>query len=656
MYYHLFELNHAAVSPLRAAADAMRLYLRNPLNPFSHTPAGKNVAAACEVFERVTRRYGKPEWGIASTLVGGTRVAVEPRTIWSRPFCNLVHFERQQSGGGRRRDPRILIVAPMSGHYATLLRGTVEALLPRHEVYITDWVDARMVPIAEGRFDLDDYIDYLISMLHFLGPDVHILGVCQPAVPVFAAVALMEEANDPFAPRSMTLMGGPIDTRISPTEVNNLAGERGLEWFRRNVITAVPWPHPGFMRLVYPGFLQLSGFMSMNLDRHVVAHREFYQHLIRGDGDSATKHREFYDEYLSVMDLTAEFYLQTVDTVFIRHALPKGEMTHRGRRVNPAAIRRTAMLTVEGEKDDISGLGQTEAAHRLTVNLAADRRHHYMQPGVGHYGVFNGSRFRSEIAPRISDFVTTFDREPPSVPAPKPATRRAKTEAAGEPGAAVNGASGSASIAPDTTPPEDAAGAAAERLPDAVAAGVAAATQPVVEALGIAAAAADAVAAATRREAEPEPSAAAAEPEPAPADPGPAKSIDDTPPKNAAGEKPDPLATGSETAEAGTETRRAATPIEAEAGGADASTAEAAAPTLASIALAAAEGEGDDLTRINGVGPKLAEKLNALGVFHLRQISAMTEAVARELDAALGARGRVLRDDWAGQARRLSAH
>jgi poly(3-hydroxybutyrate) depolymerase len=404
VYYQLYEMNHAAMTPMRAAADATRLYFKNPLNPLTHTMLGRSVTAACEVFERTTRRYAKPEFGLTSTSVRGVRVPVVEEVVWARPFCNLVHFERQLPDPSRR-DPKLLIVAPMSGHYATLLRGTVEAMLPRHEVYITDWVDARQVPLSEGRFDLDDYIDYVVAMIHHLGPDTHVMAVCQPAVPVFAAVALMEEAGDPLAPSSMVLMGGPIDTRVNPTAVNTLAQERGLEWFKRHTIMTVPWPLPGFLREVYPGFLQLGGFMGMNLDRHILAHREFYDHLVQGDGDSATKHREFYDEYLAVMDLTAEFYLQTVDAVFVRPVLPKGEMMHRGRRVDPSAIRRTALLTIEGERDDISGIGQTEAAHRLAVNLPDDKRYHYLQVGVGHYGVFNGSRFRSEIVPRISDFM-----------------------------------------------------------------------------------------------------------------------------------------------------------------------------------------------------------------------------------------------------------
>lgn len=410
MFYQLFEMNHAAMSPLRVAADAARLYFKNPLNPLSHTGYGKTISAACEVFERTTRRYAKPAFDLPTTLVGGTRVGVTETVVWRKPFCNLLHFKRDLPSD-RRPDPKILLVAPMSGHYATLLRGTVEALMPRHEVYITDWIDARMVPLIDGRFDLDDYIDYVIEMLHFLGEDTHVIAVCQPSVPVLAAVALMDEANDPLAPRSMVLMGGPIDTRISPTAVNKLASEKGIDWFRQNVIMRVPFPHPGFMRSVYPGFLQLGGFMSMNLDRHVTAHKDFFKQLMQGDGDSAEKHREFYDEYLAVMDLSAEFYLQTVDTVFCEHALPLGEMRHRGRLVRPETIRNVALLTVEGEMDDITGKGQTQAAHVLCSGIPDDRRADYVQPKVGHYGVFNGSRFRAEIAPRISDFVATFSKK-----------------------------------------------------------------------------------------------------------------------------------------------------------------------------------------------------------------------------------------------------
>jgi len=408
-FYHWHEFQHAALGPFRAAVDATRLLYQNPLNPLSHTTLGKSIAASCELFERATRRYGKPEWNIPSVLVGGERVAVQPQIVWERPFCRLVHFARALSDR-HRRQPTMLIVAPMSGHYATLLRGTVEAFLPNFEVYVTDWVDARMVPLADGQFDLDDYIDYVISMLHFLGGDAHVIAVCQPSVPVMAAVAIMEADKDPYVPHSMILMGGPIDTRINSNAVNKLAEDRGIDWFRNHVVTKVPFPHPGFMRDVYPGFLQLHGFISMNLDRHIDAHHNLFRHLVKGDGDSAQKHREFYDEYLAVMDLSAEFYLQTVDTVFIRHALPKGEMRYRGRLVEPSHIKRVALMTVEGEHDDISAIGQTEASHRLCSSIPPEQKVHYVQPGVGHYGVFNGSRFRADIAPRISDFVLSNNR------------------------------------------------------------------------------------------------------------------------------------------------------------------------------------------------------------------------------------------------------
>jgi poly(3-hydroxybutyrate) depolymerase len=363
------------------------------------------VTAGCELFERTTRRYGKPEWGLHDTDVNGVRTPIEIRSVWEKPFCRLLYFDRKHPRPLRAPQPRVLIVAPMSGHYATLLRGTVEAFLPTHEVYITDWSDARQVPLAAGRFDLEDYIDYVIEMFHVLGGNVHVLAVCQPAVPVLAAVSVMEAENDPYVPLSMTLMGGPIDTRRNPTAVNNLAAEKGMDWFRNNVITKVPFPHPGIMRDVYPGFLQLSGFISMNRDRHVEAHKKLFENLVKGDGDLVDKHREFYDEYLAVMDLTAEYYLQTVDTVFVKHALPKGEMTHRGKPVDPSKVVNVALMTVEGENDDISGLGQTEATHMLCSSIPDERRVHYVQKGVGHYGVFNGSRFKSEIVPRVSDFM-----------------------------------------------------------------------------------------------------------------------------------------------------------------------------------------------------------------------------------------------------------
>jgi poly(3-hydroxybutyrate) depolymerase len=408
--YQMYELAHMMMSPARMMTDAGQFMFKNPANPLSHTQFGRTMAASCELFERVTRRYGKPAFDLPTTMVGGERVAVAETIVWEKPFCRMIHFQRAITRD-HGHQPKVLIVAPMSGHYATLLRGTVETMLPGHEVYITDWTDARLVPVTEGRFDLDDYIDYVMDMFRFLGSDTHVMAVCQPSVPVIAAVARMEAEKDPDAPRSMTLMGGPIDTRCAPTAVNLMAQERGIEWFRKHCITKVPVAYPGFWREVYPGFLQLSGFMAMNMDRHVTAHWDMYKHLVKGDGDSAEKHRDFYDEYMAVMDLTAEFYLQTVDTVFVKHALPKGTMMHRDKPVDLKAITRTALMTVEGENDDISGVGQTQAAQVLCVNIPESKRVHYMQKDVGHYGVFNGSRFRSEIAPRISDFMMTLDMQ-----------------------------------------------------------------------------------------------------------------------------------------------------------------------------------------------------------------------------------------------------
>ena len=412
LYYSFYEMNRIANAPLRAIAEATKSFYANPLNPLSATPLGRSYSAACEVFERATRRYVKPAFGLAETAIDGKTVPVVEKIVWSKAFCNFIHFERTLPKS-RAKDPVILIVAPMSGHYATLLRGTVEAMLPHGEVYITDWMDARNVPVTDGSFDLDDYIDYVKDMVRALGPSTHVIAVCQPSVPVLAAVAVMAAANDPMQPASMTLMGGPIDTSKNPTAVNRLAEGKTLDWFRTKVIMSVPWPNPGMTRAVYPGFMQLSGFMTMNLDRHVTAHHEFFQNLVKGDGEPAEKHRDFYDEYMAVMDLTAEFYLQTVDTVFIKQALPKGLMMHRAEKVDPSLIRKTALLTVEGENDDISGVGQTEAAQTLCTSLPDDMRQHYVQPDVGHYGVFNGSRFRAEIAPRIVAFVKKHDHLTP---------------------------------------------------------------------------------------------------------------------------------------------------------------------------------------------------------------------------------------------------
>lgn len=417
--YFWYDAAQMLLAPARAANGLTRLALDNPVNLFSHTPAGRQMAAACELFERATRRYTKPSFGLGTTTVEGRDVAVTEEIVWTRPFCSVIAF-RRDGGEATRKQPKLLIVAPMSGHYATLLRGTVEAFLPTHDVMITDWADASLVPIAAGRFDLDDYIDYVKAMCVDLGPDLHILAVCQPSVPVMAAVARLESENSPAIPRTMTLMGGPVDTRRSPTAVNVLAEERGSSWFRRHCIHTVPFGYPGATRQVYPGFLQLSGFMAMNLDRHVTAHRDMFDHLVRGSGVEAEKHRDFYDEYLAVMDLTAEFYLQTVDTVFVEHRLPKGEMTHRSEPVDLLAIRRCAIMAVEGEMDDISGVGQTLAALDLTPNLPSDKKLYHLQEKVGHYGVFNGSRYRTQIAPRIAEFTRTHGAN-----AERPALRQA---------------------------------------------------------------------------------------------------------------------------------------------------------------------------------------------------------------------------------------
>jgi poly(3-hydroxybutyrate) depolymerase len=408
MQYHAYEIAKACLDPLRFGAQSLRHQLAQPYNPFNFTPMAKTMSAACEVFENVTRRYGKPEFGIAETTIDGRSVPITEEIVLAKPFGSLLHFKRE-GAAVKRNEPKVLLVAPMSGHYATLLRGTVKAMVPEHEVYITDWADAREVPLVAGRFDLDDFIDYLVSFIHFLGPNTHVVAVCQPSVPALAATALMASRRDPLAPASLTLMGGPIDTRRNPTVVNKLAQGRPIEWFERNVISHVPFPNPGCFRKVYPGFVQLTGFMTMNLDRHMTAHMDLYKNLIKGDRDSVQSHQKFYDEYLSVMDLTAEFYLQTVETAFQRHALPDGVMMHRGDKVDCTAIKRTALMTVEGEKDDICGLGQTSAAQDLCVNIPANRRQHYVQMGVGHFGVFNGSRWRTEIQPRIAKFIRAVE-------------------------------------------------------------------------------------------------------------------------------------------------------------------------------------------------------------------------------------------------------
>lgn len=407
MLYTLYEMQQASFAPFRYMADHGQQFFTDPRNPLSASPYGRFAAASFDMLEQLTRRYGKPKFGLDYTTRQGRQVGVSEEIIHRKPFGQLKYFKRHLTleEQAASDDPKVLVVAPMSGHYATLLRGTVEALLPDHEVYITDWRDARAVPLKDGYFDLDDYVEYLIDWLSDLGSDVHILAVCQPCVPVYAAVALMNETGHKATPLSMTLMGGPIDTRKSPTEVNELAQNRPFEWFENHVVTTVPAPYAGVMRKVYPGFLQLAGFMSMNLGDHITKHQDMFEKLVTGDGESAEKTKTFYEEYRSVMDLTAEFYLQTIDIVFQRHLLPDGEWVSRGRLVNPKAITQTAIFAIEGELDDISGQGQTHAALDISVNLPDEKKEYFLAPSVGHYGIFNGRRWREVIAPKFKAFI-----------------------------------------------------------------------------------------------------------------------------------------------------------------------------------------------------------------------------------------------------------
>jgi len=402
MLYPLFEMNHAALQPARLFANLGLSFWHNSANPFHDTKIGRQASAALTMFERATRRYAKPEFGLTETTVAGKNFAIEEKIVWESPFCKVIHFAKHDF---KKKQPKLLLVAPMSGHYATLLRDTVKSMLPQFDCFVTDWQDARDIPVSAGRFDLDDYTDSLISILHHLGERAHVMAVCQPSVPVLAATSLMNAKNDALAPLSMVLMGGPIDTRQSPTSVNKMADGKNLEWFRNTAIMKVAGPHQGLGREVYPGFMQLGGFLSMNMDRHLKAHRELYQDLVDGSEESAEKHSDFYDEYMAVMDLTAEFYLQTVERVFLAQDFPNGTYQHRGEPVDPGKITQTALLTVEGERDDISGVGQTKAAQDLCINIPAKKKKHHLQLGVGHYGVFSGSKFRAEVAPMIIEFL-----------------------------------------------------------------------------------------------------------------------------------------------------------------------------------------------------------------------------------------------------------
>ncbi len=405
MLYQFYEMSRAAMVPMREAAKFTLQASTSPYNPFRDAMHSRYQNAQLTMFINNTKRFGKPEFGIQSVDVDGQEVAITERILHKKPFCQLVHFKRAID----RNDAPVLIVAPMSGHYATLLRGTVHKMLENHDVYITDWIDAREVPLADGNFDLDDYVDYIQGQLKYLhkrhGERVHVLAVCQPGVPVTVAASLMAEAKDEARPASITLMGSPIDVAQNPKAPNELATTRELSWFEQNLIMTVPFPNRGMGRRVYPGFMQLQGFMAMNLDRHVDAHVNQFGHLIRGDGDSAKAHRAFYDEYLAVMDLSADFYLQTIDRVFQRRLLAIGEYKYRGKPVNPAEITDIAIFAIEGKRDDITGIGQTKAVLKLVSNLPKDKQRYHLQSKVGHYGVFNGSRWRNEIYPQVLEFI-----------------------------------------------------------------------------------------------------------------------------------------------------------------------------------------------------------------------------------------------------------
>jgi poly(3-hydroxybutyrate) depolymerase len=405
MLYDAYEMQRSLLAGASTLANIGAGWFQNPANPLAYSSMGPIVASALDVFAHASAPRGKPDFGLDSTIVAGRTVAVREEIVLRKPFGQLKRFRRE----GIEGSPRLLIVAPMSGHYATLLRGTVERMLPGHDVYITDWRDAKLVPTDAGRFDLDDYIDYLIEFLEQIGPGAHMLAVCQPSVPAYAAVALMSADRHPARPRTLTLMGGPIDTREAPTAVNTLATQRPHAWFQQNAIATVPYPYPGAGRQVYPGFLQLAGFMTMNLGSHLNSHWEMFRHLVDGDGESADATKEFYGEYRAVCDMTAEFYLQTVDVVFQRHLLPKSEMTHRGRSVDPAAIEDVALLAIEGERDDISGVGQTKAALKISRGLPATMKRYHLARGVGHYGIFNGSKWRDRIAPVVEDWIARHE-------------------------------------------------------------------------------------------------------------------------------------------------------------------------------------------------------------------------------------------------------
>ena len=404
-------MQRASMKSLRMLNSFNALWLKNPLNPLANSETSKQIIAAGELFDEFSKTYSKPEWKIEPVEINGEKISIDLECVWQSSWCKLIHFKKNLEGATKstlksaQQQPKVLLVAPLSGHFATLLRGTVQTFLNDHDVYITDWEDAKNVSLRAGRFGLDEFIDYIITMIHQIGKGVNVIGICQPGPPVLAAVAIMNEDNDECAPDTMCLVGSPIDARCAPTVTNKLAEERPFAWFKSNMIHEVPLNYTGAMRRVYPGFVQLFSFISMNTNRHIDAHSQYFNDLVKGDGESAQKHREFYNEYLSVLDLSEEFYLETIEKIFQEYHLPLGKFYYRDRLVKPETITKTALLTVEGELDDISGIGQTAAAHDLCSNLSQDKKEKFVQEGVGHYGVFNGRKFRNHVYPVERDFI-----------------------------------------------------------------------------------------------------------------------------------------------------------------------------------------------------------------------------------------------------------
>jgi poly(3-hydroxybutyrate) depolymerase len=413
MLYQLYETQRALMAPFSEFASASAKLYNHPLSPFAHMPMAQRVSASFDLLHRLAKEYEKPKFEITAATVDGVDVAVQEQVPITKPFCRLLRFKRFSDNpkalATMKTQPTVLVVAPLSGHHSTLLRDTVKSLLHDHKVFITDWTDARMVPLSAGPFHLDDYVEYVQEFIRHIGPTVHVISVCQPTVPVLGAVSLLASAGE-ATPRTMTMMGGPIDARNSPTAVNNLATNKSHGWFEANVIYRVPPNFPGAGRAVYPGFLQHTGFVAMNPDRHMSSHYDYFRDLIRGDDDSAEAHRQFYDEYNAVLDMPAECYLDTIKTVFQDFALVNGTWTVHGALVRPQDITTTSLLTIEGELDDISGAGQTRAAHGLCSGIPKSRQFHYDAIGAGHYGIFSGRRWREMVYPEVKAFIARYDR------------------------------------------------------------------------------------------------------------------------------------------------------------------------------------------------------------------------------------------------------